>query len=330
MSLETPRTATARAYSNIAFVKYWGNTDHNLRLPANPSLSMNLNGLYTETAVSWVDHASAHTLNLNDKPIVEGATLDRVASYLDDLKRRYSIDGFASVVSTNNFPIGAGIASSASAFAALALAAVGAANLTLPEDELSTLARLGSGSASRSVPGGFVEWGVGESHETSYARSIAPADHWDLVDVIAIVSEEHKAVGSTRGHTMADTSVLQAARVSSSFERFEICKRAILEKDFASFASVVELDSNIMHAVMMTSQPSLFYWQPASIAVMQAVRQWRAEGLSVCYTLDAGPNVHCICLASDAGAVEQGLRTMPGVTQVLTATPGGPATLLNA
>ncbi|MEL6269358.1 MAG: diphosphomevalonate decarboxylase [Chloroflexota bacterium] len=326
----TPMTAKARASSNIAFIKYWGNSDHTLRIPVNPSLSMNLDGLYTETTSTWTGDTSAHTLFLNGEVITEGPALKRVSGYLNDLKQRYEISGHCVVESSNNFPMGAGIASSASAFAALALSATTAAGLELPEHELSALARLGSGSASRSIPGGFVEWQVGKSHETSVASTIAPADHWDLVDVIGIVSAEHKSVGSARGHAMADTSVLQKARVASAFDRFEVCKQAVLDRDFETFASVVEMDSNVMHAVMMTSVPSLFYWQPASIGVMQAVRQWRADGLSVCYTLDAGPNVHCICAAADAQAVQTHLENIAGVTKVLTARPGGPAMLINA
>jgi len=322
---------TARAFSNIAFIKYWGNRHQDLRLPVNPSLSMNLDGLFTETTITWSESSTEHSLTLNSNKIEQGnSALIRASNYLDTLKQRHKIAGYAAVTSENNFPTGAGIASSASAFAALALAATRAANIELSEAELSTVARLGSGSASRSIPGGFVEWQMGENHESSYAFSIAEPDHWDLVDMIAILSTEHKAVGSTQGHALADSSVLQNARIESSIDRLKTCRQALLDKNFDTFAEVVELDSNIMHAVMMTSSPPLFYWQPESVRVMQLVREWRQDGLSVCYTLDAGPNVHCICLSKDADKVYELLKNTAGVSQVLRATPGAAAHIVNA
>ena len=319
----------ARANPNIAFIKYWGNADHDLRLPLNPTLSMNLDGLHTETTVTWTQDQPRHTLELNGQP-AGAVALDRVSGYLDQLRVRYDIDGYASVVSANNYPTGAGIASSASAFAALALAATHAAGLSLDEAELSTLARLGSGSASRSVPEGFVEWHAGDSHETSFAESIAAPNHWPLVDVIAIVSTEHKATGSTQGHRLADTSDLQVGRLANASKRFEICRRAVLERDFEAFANVVEADSNLMHAVMMTSRPPLFYWQPTSLHIMDYVRRSRAEGLEVCYTLDAGPNVHCLCTAGSAKAVEQSIRDTEGVVDVRVAGVGAGARIINS
>ncbi len=321
------RAATARAHSNIAFIKYWGNLDDSLRLPANPSLSMNLDGLYTETTVTWDEAQESDTLVLNGQTAPDAAR-QRVAYHLDALRQRLDLSGYARVESINNFPMGAGIASSASAFAALTVAAVVAAGLELPERDLTTLARLGSGSASRSVPDGFVIWHAANTHDGAFAQSIAPADHWNLVDVIAIVSDQHKAVGSTQGHHSATTSDLQAARVEGAPARVVACQEAVLNRDFAALAAVVEHDSNLMHAVMMTSRPPLFYWQPASLAVMDLVRQWRAEGLRVCYTLDAGPNVHCICAAEDAPVIAGRLDALDGVRQVLEAGPGAGARVI--
>ncbi len=315
-------TATARATPNIAFIKYWGNRDDDLRLPANPSISMNLDGLFTETTVNWSDDLSGDELILNGEPDT-GSALERVSSHLSLLRQRFPvITQYAAVESSNNFPIGAGIASSAAAFAALTVAAVAATGIELTEHELSTLARLGSGSAARSVPAGFVEWHSGSTHKESYAESFAPPDYWDIVDVIAVVSREHKAVGSSAGHHSAATSDLQEARVAGAGERFRVCKQAILDRDFDTFAEVVERDSNLMHAVMMTSRPPLFYWLPASLMIMEQVRVWRNEGLQVCYTLDAGPNVHCICIRKDAAKVSARLETLSDVLGILTAAPG--------
>jgi diphosphomevalonate decarboxylase len=252
-----------------------------------------------------------------------------VCRFLDLVRQLAGMDLRAQVVSENNFPSGAGIASSAAAFAALALAASKAAGLDLSEAELSRLARRGSGSASRSVPGGFVEWQAGETDEDSYSFSIAPCGHWDLADSVAIVSTGHKQTGSTEGHALAGTSPLQAARVADAPRRLDICRRAILERDFESFANIVELDSDMMHAVMMTSAPGLFYWQPASVAIMSAVREWRKSGMPVCYTVDAGPNIHVICPREQAGDVERRLRELPGVQDVLVAGAGGPARIVS-
>ena len=328
MVLSSPMiTATAQANPNIAFIKYWGNRDNVLRLPSNGSISMNLDGLSTRTTVTFSASTRIDKLFLNKKP-VHGPGLDRVTAMLDLVRSMAGTDQRAEVLSENNFPSGAGIASSASAFAALALSASKAAGLDLSERQLSRLARRGSGSASRSIPGGFVEWQVGAGEEDSIAFSIASPEHWVLVDCIAIASSAHKKTGSTEGHAIAGTSPLQAARVADAPRRLDLCRRAILERDFKALASIVELDSDMMHAVMITSSPALHYWQPASIAVMKAVRQWREDGSPVCYTVDAGANVHVICPEKDADEIVARLRKIAGVKAVLTARAGGPAKLI--
>jgi diphosphomevalonate decarboxylase len=232
---------------------------------------------------------------------------------------------FAEVTSENTFPTGAGIASSASAFAALALAATKAIGLNLTDIELSRLARRGSGSACRSIPDGFVEWYCGDRDENSYAASIASPASWDLVDCIALVTASHKEVGSTAGHHLAHSSPLQTARIQDAQRRLDICRSAILKQDFQKFADIVELDSNLMHAVMMTSTPSLFYWEPQSLEVMRNVRNWRSQGIPVCYTLDAGSNVHVICLASAFEKIKNNLEQMNFVQRVIIARPGSGA-----
>ncbi len=320
-------SATAQAHPNIAFIKYWGNRDDVLRLPMNGSISMNLAGLTTRTAVSFQHSLAMDELIINGHEVT-GAGLNRVAYILDIIRGLANIHDHAEIVSENNFPAGAGIASSAAAFAALALAGSKAAGLNLSEAELSRLARRGSGSASRSIPGGFVEWQVGTTDEDSFAFSIAPADHWSLVDYVAVVSASHKQTGSTEGHAIAPTSPLQAARVADAPRRLDLCRKAILDKDFDSFASIVELDSDMMHAVMMTSTPALHYWKPSSLEVMSCVRQWRMDGLQVCYTVDAGANVHVICPETEAQAVEKSLSELSGVENVLVARAGGPAQII--
>lgn len=322
-----PFSATALAHPNIAFIKYWGNREETLRLPANGSISMNLASLWTRVTVTWQEREGEDSLTINGEA-TRGATLQRVSAFLDLIRRQAGLYARANIASESNFPTGVGLASSASAFAALTLAATHAAGLTLDSASLSRLARRGSGSACRSVPDGFVEWYAGTDDADSYAVSIAPPEHWALVDLIAIVSTDHKAVGSSQGHVIAPTSPLQAARLADAPRRLDLCRHAILTRDFEALATVVELDSDIMHAVMMTSSPPLLYWQPVTIAVMQAVRAARARGTAVCYTIDAGPNVHVLCPESERDSARALLETLVGVQQVLESGPGQGARLL--
>ena len=320
-------SATAIANPNIAAIKYWGNRDDTLHLPSNASISINLDGLETRTTVRFGVTFLADELSINGKTS-NGEALARVSRMLEEVRGLAGISHFAQVESESNFPAGTGMASSASAFAALALASTKAAGLDLSEANLSRLARGGSGSACRSIPGGFVEWQMGTSDADSYAVTIAPPDHWDLADCIAVLSSEHKSTGSTEGHALAGTSPLQAARVADAPRRLDICRNAILQRDFEAFAEIVELDSNLMHAVMMTSHPQLFYWQAATLTVMQVVREARAKGLPVCYTIDAGPNVHVITHSAQVQRVVELLHGIPGVQDVRVASVGGPAKLI--
>ena len=308
--------ATAIAHPNIAFIKYWGNRDDALRIPMNSSLSMNLAALTTTTSVEFRPDLKEDDLVIDGKSASPDA-LQRVSSFLDIIRQQIAEkDIKAIVISNNNYPMGTGIASSAAAFAALAAAASQAADLELDEAALSRLARRGSGSACRSIPTGFVEWSAGSSAEDSYAHSIAAPEHWELVDLIAVVSSTHKEIGSSAGHTLAASSPLQNARVADCPRRLEICRKAILERDFAMFADIVELDSNLMHAVMMSSSPRLLYWEPATLAIMSEIQTWRAEGLQVCYTIDAGPNVHVLCPQEQADEVETQLQAMDSIQTI--------------
>lgn len=320
--------ATAVANSNIAFVKYWGNADPVLHLPANPSISVNLDGLSTTTTVVFLAEQEAHEVMINDAPASDAA-LRRVTAHLERVRALAGTKLRARVVSRSNFPAGTGLASSASAFAALTLATAAALGLTLTEDALSALARLGSGSACRSIPPGFVEWPVGESHETSFARSIAPPEHWPLRDCIAIVSTVHKAVGSAEGKSRAPSSPLYRARVEGAAARVAACRSAILRRDLPALGKVMEADTVMMHAITMTSRPPIYYWTPATLRIIRAVVAWRAEGLPVYHTEDAGPNVHCLCEEADAAEVARRLEALPGVRQVRVTRPGGGARLVS-
>jgi diphosphomevalonate decarboxylase len=319
--------ATAVAHPNIALVKYWGNLDSELRIPANGSISMTLSGLQTKTSVRFDPQPGEDQVLIDRRPASPEArrrvvrVLDRVRLLADRPHRAY-------VESANSFPSDAGIASSASAFAALATAAAAAAGLDLSPRALSRLARLGSGSACRSVYGGFVEWVAGVDDESSYAVQIAPPEHWDVRDVVAVVSRDRKRVGSSEGHRRAGTSPRQSARVEDAPRRLEACRRALLARDFDALAEIVEEDSRWMHDVMKTSVPPLDYSSPHTLQLLRQVPLWRAEGLSVAYTQDAGPNLHLLCLASVVEQVSERLRKTQGVLDVLLAGPGAPPQIL--
>jgi diphosphomevalonate decarboxylase len=320
--------STAVAHPNIALIKYWGDADQDLHIPANGSISMTLAELCTQTSVKFDPQLIGDEFILNGK-VLDGAALARVKQLLDRVRHMAGMVAFARVKSENNFPSSAGIASSASGFAALSLAASHAAGLSMDERSLTRLARTGSGSACRSISGGFVEWLPGTNDLDSYAVSIAQATHWDLVDCVAIVSQAEKSHSSLMGHALAATSPLQSARLADAPRRLDLCRQAILSRDFVALAEVVELDSNLMHAVMCTSQPPLIYWLPATLAVIQAVQAWRKAGLPACYTIDAGPNVHVICAEPDSESINHKVRDIPGVIKVITARIGGPARMIS-
>jgi diphosphomevalonate decarboxylase len=263
-----------------------------------------------------------------DELILDGVRLDehkaaRLVRHLDRIRALTAIDWRARVVSHNNFPMASGIASSASGFAALTTAACTALGLPWDATRLSALARRGSGSASRSLFGGFVEWERGHDDASSVARQLHPADHWALYDVVAVVSGAEKAISSEQGHRLAASSPLNRGRVASLPTALADVRMALAQRDLSRLGPVIEQDALAMHAVMMTSTPSLLYWQPDTVAIIQAVRQWRAhEGLQAYFTIDAGPNVHVICEAAAVGVVQARLATLPGVQQIIVSRPG--------
>ena len=318
---------TAIAHPNIAFIKYWGNADDSLRIPLNGSISMNLESLTTRTSVQLDAELQSDQVSINGLDTDPTSTL-RISNLLSIVRQLAGQQDFARVVTTNNFPSGSGIASSASGFAALAVAASSAYGLRLTELDLSRLARRGSGSASRSIPGGFVEWQAGTSDADSFAFSIAPTNHWDLVDIIAVIDAGHKKTGSTEGHHLASTSPLQIARVADAPLRIALCRKSILERDFDTFAMIVEQDCLLMHAVMISSTPALIYWQPATLDIIQKVIALRDQGLPVCFTIDAGPNVHILTPSRNQPEVLAALHKISSIQSILVSSAGGGARLV--
>lgn len=322
------RRATAEARANIALIKYWGRSDHALNLPLTNSISLTVDGLVTRTTVIADGSLGADELVINGQ-LQTGTPLRRVARHLDALRKRAGESTFCRVASENNFAASAGLASSASAFAALTVAGFAALGVQATAREMSTYARLGSGSASRSLYGGFVEWRAGRTHEESYAEPLASADHMDLHDVVLVLAEEEKKVGSLEGHGLADTSPLQPGRLARVPHLLDEVRAGILARDFDRLGRAAEEDALLMHAVMMTSQPSLLYWSPATIAGLHAVRRWREEGLPVYATIDAGPNLHLMCMGKDSKEVARRAREELGATNVLDNGPGRGAELVD-
>ncbi len=321
------QSATARAHANIAFIKYWGNRSAERRLPQNDSLSMNLSAAFTTTTVSFDPDLR------DDRVVIDGETRfgparDRVVQHLGRIRGRAGVDTRARVESTNTFPLGTGIASSASGFAALTLAGAAAIGLDRTPRELSTLARLGSGSAARSVPGGFVEWHAADTDEGSYAESIAPPEHWDLRDLVAVVSRQPKQTGSTEGHAAAALSSYYASRLLELRRRIPTVRKALLARDMDTLGPEAEAEAISLHVVAMTGRPPIIYWQPETVALLHQVHAWRAAGIPVYFTLDAGPNVHLLCEGHAAAELEAELAGLDYVEAVLHNRPAGPARLI--
>jgi len=307
--------STSIAPSNIAFIKYWGKKDEILRLPENGSISMNLSNLLTTTTVEFSKDFEEDSINYNGvEEKIEG---NRALDHVNRIRKIAKIELPVKVVTKNNFPSGTGLSSSASGFAALTLATAGALGLKLSEKELSILARQGSGSACRSIPSGFVEWLDGDTSETSYATTIFPKDHWDIVDVVAVVSTDKKEVATTKGQKGARGSQFFEVRKREMREKIAECKKLISERNFVSFGELLEAEALELHSIMLTSHPSLIYLLPETLAIMRMVKNWRAGGLPVYFTLNTGQNIHLIVEAKNADRVKEKLNEIPFVQEVI-------------
>jgi len=307
--------ATAIAPSNIAFIKYWGRKDEVLRLPENGSLSMNLSGLHTTTTVEFSPEYKNDSIEINGTQ--ESKEGSRAIKHLDRVRAIAKISLCAKVVSKNNFPIGTGLSSSASGFAALTVAAASAAGLKLSEKDLSILARQGSGSACRSIPDGFVEWMDGDTSDTTYSKSLYPSNYWDLVDVVAVVSEGRKDVATSDGQKLIESSPFFQVRKSHIQERLELAKKLLFEKNFQQFGELIEAEALELHAIMLTSRPSLIYWTPGTLLIMKLTKKWRKEGIPVYFTINTGQDIHLICEKDTVGSVKDKLSEIPEVKNII-------------
>jgi diphosphomevalonate decarboxylase len=311
-------TATVRAHANIALAKYWGKADVVRNLPAVPSLSLTLAGMRTTTRVTFDPELGADELRLG-RALQLGKPLARATKLLNEVRALAGVSTFARIHSHNDFPTASGLASSASGFAALALAAVSALELELSVDRVSALARAASASAARSLYGGYVELAAsGES-----AARVAPPEHWPLRMLVAVTSEAAKDTGSTDGmqHT-ARTSPYYSSWVSDAPRLFAEVKAAVLAKDFERLAVAAEQSALAMHASMLAARPALIYFRPATLAVIEAVRAARRSGTPACFTIDAGPHVKVLVEPGSAESLRRALTGVEGVLRVLESAPG--------
>ena len=310
-----------RAHTNIAFIKYWGKEDEALILPKNNSLSLTLDAFYTDTQVCFDKKLNKDILFIDGKEQDKKA-LKKAQVILDLVRKEAGIHEFARIDSKNHVPTAAGLASSASGLAALAGAASLAAGLNLTKEELSRLARRGSGSASRSIYGGFAEWQKGSSDIDSFAIPIDEAD-WDIGMIFIIVDDGRKEVSSTEGmRRVVETSPYYDGWISSTKEDLIDMKSAIKKQDIVKVGEIAERSALKMHALNLSANPPFNYWSPESIEAMRMVSELRKQGYPVYLTMDAGPNVKLICKDSQMEELMEKLLQTFHKEQLVMAKPG--------
>jgi len=321
--IESPMEASARACANIALAKYWGKADVKRNVPAVPSVSLTLDQLVTETRVRFDRSLGADLVRLDGRRATE-TEADRVIAMLNRVRRQARLRVKARVSSHNHFPTAAGLASSASGFAALAAAASAAAGIGFNARRLSALARASSASAARSIYGGFVELPAGSRGDVELAaRQVAPPEHWNLRLVVALTEPGQKKVGSTEGMERSrKTSPYYQAWLEQAPKWSRKIKRAIKERELDTLGAAMEQSTLAFHCCAITSDPPIIYWAPATLAALATVRGLRERGVSVWATMDAGPHVKALCAASDASRVRQALDRTEGVTRSWVAKPG--------
>ena len=314
----------ARAYANIALIKYWGKRKSERNIPATPSISLALDSLLTETEVTRIEN-SPDKIIINNSPADE-KTCDRIREYLDFWRSQKLLSGYFSISSFNNFPTGAGLASSASGFAALATALSGFSKRKVSQMKLSRLARYGSGSAARSIPGGIAILRPGKNPASCgfLAKDKIP---WGMV--IAIVEAGEKKTGSREGMELSrSTSPYFRAWVNQCSHDFRRMIPAILKSDFTVMGTIAEQNAFAMHACMIATRPSLLYWSSATVELIKSSQEFRSGGLETYITIDAGPNVAFLCKLDDLEVVAREVGKLDGVKSVIANRPAGPAEIV--
>lgn len=321
--------ATAKAYANIALVKYWGKGDEKLRLPVNSSVAVGLDKIYTTTTVEFDREYDQDKIEIDGDSFDE-AEKERVVEHLDRVRSLAGIRTKAKVVTKNNFPKAVGAASSASGFAALSMAAARAARLKLNEKELSILARQGSGSAARSITGGVSVWHKGINSETSFAERISLPEEWEMRVLLVFVGDlKAKKVSTTKGMVLTQaTSPYFEMGVREAEENVKRIQKAIKDKDCQDFGKVIEDECFRLHALCMTTTPNLLYWSGETVAIFQKLYELREQGIEAFFTVDAGPHVHIICRLQDVEAIKENLKLIKGMRTIVECGIGGPASLI--
>lgn len=327
--------ATAVAHPNIALIKYWGKRDERLVLPRTDSLSMTLDIFPTTTRVRLDPEAEHDTVTLDGVPVT-GEAQRRVIAFLELVRQRAGSCRRAVVDTENTVPTGAGLASSASGFAALAVAAATAYGLGLDATALSRLARRGSGSASRSLFGGFAQWHAGppaapatNADLGSYAEPV-PVGELDPALVVAVVDAAPKALSSRAAmRRTVDTSPLYEPWALSSKDDLVEMRAALGRGDLDAVGQIAERNALGMHATMLAARPAVRYLAPATLTVLDAVLRLRQDGVPAYATMDAGPNVKVLCPRADAERVAAELRGAAPGCAVHIAGPGPGARLLD-
>ena len=317
--------AIAEAHPNIALIKYWGKRDGPDNVPATPSLSITLSQLRTRTRVR-IEPSSDRVVKLNGQVVRDAkidACLDRLIARGGRASRGVRVD------TDNNFPTAAGLASSASGFAALITAMNEALRLQMSDDERSIEARRASASAARSLYGGFVTLSGGDDAATWIARPELQADAWPLAVVVAICSDRPKAVSSSVGMLQSKSSPFYARWTEAAATDFTEARVAVASRDFDRLGAIAEGNCLAMHAVMLSARPALSYWTPATVACMSRIRELRDDGERVFFTIDAGPQVKAVCEPGSVERVRSALAAVPGVQDVVAVGLGGPARVVS-
>jgi diphosphomevalonate decarboxylase len=327
---QNPNTATAIACANIALIKYWGKRDVALNLPAVGSISLTLEALKTQTRITFDPKLDVDKLIINNREAPESQQ-KRIGNFLDIIRDKSGSDLCAEVSSENNFPTGAGLASSASGFAALTLAATGAMGLKLDKNELSELSRRGSGSATRSIFGGIVEMQKGSdpSGKEDFAIQLAAQDYWDLWLLVLITSEKEKQIGSTEAMNLsAKTSPYYQNWINSSDKDLDEMRDAIRKKDFEKLGDLAEFSALKMHALTLSSRPPIFYWNSKTLELIEEIKVLRRSGIPVYFTIDAGPQVKVITLPGHISMLKKHFESLSGIENIIESKLGPDAELL--
>jgi diphosphomevalonate decarboxylase len=303
--------AIARAGPNIALIKYWGKKDTARNLPAVGSISVTLDDLFTEMRVELDDGLDSDVLEVNSERRDE--LRQRVSTCLDSVLGPSR--SRARVSSQSNFPIAAGLASSASSFAALVVAAAAAGGLDSSRAELAQLAGLASGSAARSLYGGLVELSLVD--DRIIVDTLLNEQEWPLRIVAAVTESSAKPVGSTEAMEISRrTSPFYTRWVEEQAADLSLAREAIDARDFAALGTVAEHNCLKMHSLMWTSRPPVVYWNSATLACLSRIRDLQEDGVAVFFTMDAGPQVKAICLPDGEAPVREALSTVDGVQAV--------------